>query len=350
MKPSHIPVFDGHNDALTRLWLSDHPDPVHVFIHERLAGHLDLKRCQEAGFIGGMFAIFLPPYSYVQQHHPNKLFDQNASDFTQQQIEQICLEQLDFAHQLAQRSTDIHICTTVQDIEDCLAEQKLGIVLHMEGAEALQHNPDLLDVFYEAGLRSIGPLWNRPSRFGHGLNAKFPHSPDTGEGLTLEGKAFIKRCSDKKMVIDVSHMNERAFWDTVDILQQPIVATHSNAHALCPQARNLTNLQLKAIRDSKGMVGVNFDVAFLRSDGQRNSNTSIDVILDHLDYLIDQMGEEHVGFGSDFDGALISTELEDVTGLHRLIERMQQRHYSNTLIQNLCMNNWMKVLYRIFGQ
>ncbi|MBJ9721664.1 dipeptidase [Acinetobacter calcoaceticus] len=350
MKPSHIPVFDGHNDALTRLWLSNHPDPVHVFIHERLAGHLDLKRCQEAGFIGGMFAIFLPPYSYVQQHHPNKLFDQNASDFTQQQIEQICLEQLDFAHQLAQRSTDIHICTTVQDIEDCLAEQKLGIVLHMEGAEALQHNPDLLDVFYEAGLRSIGPLWNRPSCFGHGLNAKFPHSPDTGEGLTLEGKAFIKRCSDKKMVIDVSHMNERAFWDTVDILQQPIVATHSNAHALCPQARNLTNLQLNAIRDSKGMVGVNFDVAFLRSDGQRNANTSIDVILDHLDYLIDQMGEEHVGFGSDFDGALIGTELEDVTGLHRLIERMQQRHYSNTLIQNLCMNNWMKVLYRIFGQ
>jgi len=350
MKPSHIPVFDGHNDALTRLWLSEHPDPVHAFIHERLAGHLDLKRCKEAGFIGGIFAIFLPPFNYVQQHHPNKLFDQNASDFTQQQIEQICLEQLDLAHQLAQRSTDIQICTSVQDIQRCIDTQKMGIVLHMEGAEALQHNLDLLDVFYERGLRSIGPLWNRPSRFGHGLNAKFPHSPDTGEGLTLEGKAFIKRCSDKKMVIDVSHMNERAFWDTVNILQQPIVATHSNAHALCPQARNLTNHQLKAIQDSNGMVGVNFDVAFLRPDGQRNANTSIDVILDHLDYLIDQMGEEHVGFGSDFDGALISTELADVTGLHQLIERMQQRGYSNTLIENICMNNWMKVFYRIFGQ
>ena len=98
------------------------------------------------------------------------------------------------------------------------------------------------------------------------------------------------------------------------------------------------------------MVGVNFDVAFLRPDGQRNADTSIDVILDHLDYLIDQMGEEHVGLGSDFDGALISTELADVTGLHQLIERMQQRGYSKTLIENICMNNWMKVLYRIFGQ
>ncbi|MFV5370723.1 dipeptidase [Acinetobacter pittii] len=350
MKPSHIPVFDGHNDALTRLWLSDYPDPVHAFIHERLAGHLDLKRCQQAGFIGGMFAIFLPPYSYVQQHHPNKLFDQNASDFTQQQIEQICLEQLDLAHQLAQYSKNIKICTSVQDIQDCRAEKKLAIVLHMEGAEALQQNPDLLDVFYERGLRSIGPLWNRPSRFGHGLNAKFPHSPDTGAGLTSDGKDFIKRCADKKMVIDVSHMNEKAFWNTVDILQQPIVATHSNSHALCPQARNLTEPQLKAIRESKGMVGVNFDVAFLRSDGQRNADTSIDVILEHLEYLMDHLGEEHVGFGSDFDGALIGTELEDVTGLHRLIERMQQRGYSKTLIENICLNNWVRVLYRIFGQ
>ncbi len=350
MKPRHIPVFDGHNDALTRLWLSDYPDPVHAFVHERLVGHLDLKRCQEAGFIGGMFAIFLPPYSYVQQHHPNKLFDPNASDFTQQQIEQICLEQLDLAHQLAQYSKNIKICTSAQNIQDCLAEQKLAIVLHMEGAEALQQNPDLLDVFYERGLRSIGPLWNRPSRFGHGLNAKFPHSPDTGAGLTSDGKDFIRRCANKKMVIDVSHMNEKAFWNTVDILQQPIVATHSNSHALCPQARNLTDPQLKAIRESKGMVGVNFDVAFLRSDGQRNADTSIDVILEHLEYLMDHLGEEHVGFGSDFDGALIGTELEDVTGLHRLIERMQQRGYSKTLIENICLNNWVRVLYRIFGQ
>lgn len=350
MKPCHLPVFDGHNDALTRLWLSDYPDPVHAFVHERLVGHLDLKRCQEAGFIGGMFAIFLPPYSYVQQHHSNKLFDQNASDFTQQQIEQICLEQLDLAHQLAQYSKNIKICTSVQDIQDCRAEKKLAIVLHMEGAEALQQNPDLLDVFYERGLRSIGPLWNRPSRFGHGLNAKFPHSPDTGPGLTSDGKDFIKRCANKKMVIDVSHMNEKAFWNTVDILQQPIVATHSNSHALCPQARNLTDPQLKAIRESKGMVGVNFDVAFLRSDGQRNADTSIDVILEHLEYLMDHLGEEHVGFGSDFDGALIGTELEDVTGLHRLIERMQQRGYSKPLIENICLNNWVRVLYRIFGQ
>lgn len=344
-----IPIFDGHNDVLTRLWLSDDHDPVEAFIHQGLPGHLDFKRCQKAGFAGGFFAIFLPPFDYVKQHHPNKLFDQSIDEFTQQQIEQICLQQLDLAQQLTRRSHNIQICTSVEDIEFCITEKKLSIVLHMEGAEALQQDPKLLDVLYDAGLRSIGPLWNRPSQFGNGLNAKFPHSPNTGPGLTVEGKALIARCADKKMLVDVSHMNERAFWDTAEILAQPIVATHSNAYGLCPQARNLTDTQLKAIRDSQGMVGVNFDVAFLRPDGQRNADTTINIILDHLEYMMRYLGEEHVGFGSDFDGALISNELKDIMGVSKLISAMRQRSYSDQLIEQICFKNWLKVLKRIWA-
>ncbi|MGE8645875.1 dipeptidase [Acinetobacter vivianii] len=345
---NNVAVFDGHNDLLTRLWLSDQADPVQAFIHEQLSGQLDLKRCQQAGFVGGMFAIFLPPFAYVKQHHPDKLVDKNAEDFTQQQIEQICLAQLELAQQMVQASEQIQLCTSVQQIQDCRTQGQLAVVLHMEGAESLQDNPDLLDVFYQAGLRSIGPLWNRVSQFGHGLNARFPHSPDTGAGLTIAGKALLRRCAEKKIVVDVSHMNERAFWDTVDILQQPIVATHSNAHALCPQARNLTDPQLKAIAESGGMVGVNFDVAFLRGDGQRNGDTPLKLILDHLEYMMDRLGEDHIGFGSDFDGALISTELQDVTGLAQLIAAMQQRHYSKELIEKICWGNWLNVLNRIW--
>lgn len=344
----NVAVFDGHNDLLTRLWLSNQANPVQAFIHEQLSGQLDLKRCQQSGFAGGMFAIFLPPFAYVKQHHPDKLFDHNADDFTQQQVEQICLAQLELAQQMVQASEKIRLCTSVQQIQDCRAQGQLAVVLHMEGAEALQDNPDLLDIFYQAGLRSVGPLWNRVSRFGHGLNARFPHSPDTGAGLTPQGKALVKRCADKKMLVDVSHMNERAFWDTAEILQQPIVATHSNAHALCPQARNLTDSQLKAIAESGGMVGVNFDVAFLRADGQRNADTPLTLILDHLEYMMDRLGEDHIGLGSDFDGALISSELQDVTGLPQLIAAMQQRHYSAELIEKICWNNWLKVMHRIW--
>ena len=150
------------------------------------------------------------------------------------------------------------------------------------------------------------------------------------------------------MLIDVSHMNERAFWDTLEIACQPIVATHSNSHTLCPQARNLTDQQLAAIKQSDGMVGVNFDVAFLRADGQRNTQTSLDVIVDHLAYLLDHLGEDHVGFGSDFDGCLLPDELSDISQISQLIEQMQQRHFSDTLIEKITSKNWFRVLGEIW--
>jgi len=335
-------IFDGHNDLLTRLWLSSADDPVHDFIYGTLPGHLDLKRCRQAGWMGGLFSIFLPPYAYVKNNHPDKLSNPSNSDFTPQEIVDICCAQLELAQQLEARSDgQIQICTSVAQIRACQQNQQLAIVLHLEGAEFLAIEPELLDVFYEAGLRSIGPLWNRKSLFGDGLNASFPHSPDTGSGLTTQGKDLILACRDKHMLIDVSHMNERAFWDTLEIADQPIVATHSNAHALCPQARNLTDRQLAAIKQNGGMVGVNFDVAFLRTDGQRNTHTSLDVIVDHLVYLIDHLGEDHVGFGSDFDGCLLPDELSDISQIAKLIQRMQQRHFSDALIKKITSKNVM---------
>lgn len=342
-------IFDGHNDLLTRLWLSSAADPVYDFIYGTLPGHLDLERCRQARWMGGLFSIFLPPYSYVKNNHPDKLSNPSNSDFTPQEIVDICCAQLALAQQLEARSKgQIQICTSLNQIQDCQKNQQLAIVLHLEGAEFLAIEPDLLDVFYDAGLRSIGPLWNRKSLFGDGLNASFPHSPDTGSGLTTQGKDLVIECSKKGMLIDVSHMNERAFWDTLEIIDQPIVATHSNAHALCAQARNLTDRQLAAIKQNGGMVGVNFDVAFLRADGQRNTQTSLDVIVDHLVYLIDHLGENHVGFGSDFDGCLLPDELFDISQISRLIERMQQRHFSDELIQKVTSENWFRVLGRIW--
>lgn len=342
-------IFDGHNDLLTRLWLSSAEDPVHDFIHGALPGHLDLQRCRKAGWMGGLFSIFLPPYAYLKNNYSDKLSNPSHSDFDPQQIIDICCAQLDLAQQLQSRSEgQIQICTSLEQIQNCQQNQQLALILHLEGAEFLAIKPELLDVFYNAGLRSIGPLWNRKSIFGDGLNASFPNSPDTGSGLTHQGKALILACSEKNMLIDVSHMNERAFWDTFEIINQPIVATHSNAHALCQQARNLTDQQLEAIKQSNGIVGVNFDVAFLRADGQRNTQTSLDVIVDHLDYLVEHLGEDHVGFGSDFDGCLLPEDLSDVSQIYRLVERMQQRHFPNELIEKITSKNWFTVLNKIW--
>lgn len=342
-------VFDGHNDVLARMWLSNAPDPVAAFLETGLPGHLDLKRCQASPFAGGLFALFVPPFDYVQKHHPDKLKHTQQTAFDATEISDIIETQLSYIEQLASRSSgQIQICGDVPAIRNALEQNQLAVVIHMEGADVLDANFERLNYFYARGLRSLGPLWNTPNQFGHGLQANFPHSPDTGAGLTELGQALIQYCSERRILIDVSHMNEKAFWDTAKLSQLPLIATHSNAHQLCPQARNLTDHQLNAIKTSRGCVGVNFDTAFLRSDGQRNKATSLDIILDHIEYLMQHLGEDHVALGSDFDGGFISDQLQDVRGLAALQQAFETRGYSKELQHKLCLDNWLNALDRVW--
>lgn len=341
--------FDGHNDLLARLWLSEHPDPVGMFLSGHLPGHLDFTRCQQAQFAGGLFAIFVPPFGYVKKNHPYKLRNSEQTHFDAQDIHHIVFSQLNYIEQIAARSHQrIQICLNIDDIQHCLKQNILAIVIHLEGAEVIDPEFHILDQLHAHGLRSIGPLWNLPNQFGHGLQASFPHSPDTGLGLTDQGKALVQLCSEKQILIDVSHMNEKAFWDTAKISRLPLIATHSNVHQLCPQARNLTDAQLDAIQASQGCVGVNFDTAFLRPDGQRNATTSLNLILEHIEYLMGKLGEDHVAFGSDFDGGFISDHLKDVTGLIHLQQAFEQRGYSEVLQKKLCHQNWLNALQRVW--
>ena len=128
------------------------------------------------------------------------------------------------------------------------------------------------------------------------------------------------------------------------------MATHSNAHALCPSTRNLTDRQLDAIRDSGGVVGVNFHVGFLRSDGERNPDTPLSVVADHVDYLAGRMGLDHVAFGSDFDGATMPAALGDAAGLPRLIDTLRERGYDDATLRRLASENWLRVLERTWDE
>jgi membrane dipeptidase len=222
-------------------------------------------------------------------------------------------------------------------------------VLHIEGCEALDPDLRMLDVLYAAGLRSLGPVWSRSNIFGHGVPFRFPSSPDTGDGLTDLGKALIRRCNEMRVLVDLSHLNEKGFWDIAKISDAPLVASHSNAHAICASARNLTDKQLAAIRESGGLVGVNYAVSFLRPDGKRVSETPLDTIVDHMAYLVDKLGEDGVGLGSDFDGALIPKALGTVAGLPELIAAMRTRQFGEPLIEKICFENWMRVLARTWG-
>jgi membrane dipeptidase len=242
------------------------------------------------------------------------------------------------------------VCRTANDIEQSLDSDALAPVVHIEGAEAIDTNFELLDVLYEAGLRSLGPVWSRPNAFGHGVPFRCPSSPDTGPGLTDLGKELIRACNRLKILIDLSHLNERGFWDVAAISDAPLVATHSNAHALSPHSRNLTDKQLAAIRDTGGIVGVNFATSFLRADGRQDADTPIDLIIEHLEHLLKHIGEDGVGFGSDFDGATVPAGLGNAAGLPNLVEIMRARGYDKTLIEKICFRNWLRVLRQTWGE
>ena len=240
----------------------------------------------------------------------------------------------------------LRVCRTVGDIESCLADDVLAAVLHIEGAEAIDANFELLDVLYAAGLRSLGPVWSRPNAFGHGVPFRCPSPPDTGPGLTELGKALIGACNRLRILIDLSHLNERGFWDVAAISNAPLVATHSNAHAISPHSRNLTDRQLAAIGQSGGFVGVNFASSFLRPDGRQDKDTPLDLMIQHIEHMLEHAGEDGVGLGSDFDGATIPAELGDAAGLQNLVQAMRKRGFKTPLIEKLCFRNWLRVLGR----
>ncbi|WP_233268444.1 dipeptidase [Pantoea sp. BAV 3049] len=339
------PVFDGHNDLLLRLWLQPSADTaVADFLHGSARGHLDLPRMRQGGFAGGLFAVFVPPAQYVKQNNA-------AYDEAQHSPLAITEAQIALLQRIADQSEGMaRLCRTVAEIEQCLLQGVLAMVLHIEGAEALDEECSQLDSWVAAGLRSIGPLWNLQNVFGTGVTGDFPGSPDRGEGLTPAGLNLLRLCNQKRLLIDLSHMNEKAFWQTAQHSSAPLIATHSNVHALCPQPRNLTARQLAAIAESDGFVGVNFGNAFLRADGKRDSDTPLGEIVRHLDGLMDKLGEDRIGLGSDFDGISVPAGLGDVAGLPRLIDAMIAAGYSDRLIEKICWRNWLRVLKKTWGE
>lgn len=351
MTEKHLPlVFDGHNDLLFRLFESDDLNPTDGFLNGR-AGHIDLPKAKTGGFGGGFFAIYVPsPDELIDTltQMKNPPYDLPLPPaMTQEAALPIAMEQASHLIALEKTST-LKICTSTAEIRHCLSEGIIAAVMHMEGAEAIDEDLYALDVFYQAGLRSLGPVWSRPTIFGHGVPFRYPSTGDIGEGLTDAGKRLVKKCDELGIMLDVSHLNEKGFWDVAQISTNPIVATHSNVYALCPHARNLTDDQLKAIKESGGMVGLNFAVAFTRPDGAMDENTELSAFLPHLDYLIEHLGEDHVGLGSDFDGAHIPHEIKDISDLGNLRQVMRDHGYNDNLMNKLCNENWIRVLDKVW--
>ena len=354
--PRVVPIFDGHNDVLLRLYRRDGTDVPRAFLEGEVDGHLDLPKALQGGFAGGLFAVFVPSSetpknqgrdaqskSTDEESRPGPAVELLTAQRTALGMVSLLLR---IVRELRGR---VRVCRSVSEIQQALDQDALAAVLHMEGAEAIDPNFEFLDVLHAAGLRSLGPVWSRPNAFGHGVPFRCPSSPDTGPGLTDLGKELIRVCNHMRILIDLSHLNEKGFFDVAAISNAPLVATHSNAHALSPHSRNLTDVQLVSIRETDGFVGVNYSTSFLRPDGRRDADTPVELVIDHIEHILRQAGENGVGLGSDFDGAKISSGIGNAAGLQNLVQGMRARGYSDQLIEKLCYRNWLRVLDQTWG-
>ena len=213
---------------------------------------------------------------------------------------------------------------------DHLKEGEIGALLTLEGVDAIGNDLQKLSILYELGVRSIGLTWNNANLAADGAGEK------RGAGLTSFGREIVQFNNQNKILTDVSHLCERAFWDVMDEATYPI-ASHSNAKALCNHVRNLSDEQAKAMFDKNGLIHVVYNPPFVKEKG----DVTISDLLEHIDHFCSLGGLKQIGLGSDFDG--ISAKiigLEDASMHPNLINELLKR-YSEEVVKGFAYQNFL---------
>jgi membrane dipeptidase len=343
---SDFPIIDGHNDTLMNLLLPERSQGRSFFERSEI-GHVDLARMRDGGMAGGFFAMFVPtPDEEEVINFAGGGYEvQLASEISQPYALERTRLMFDLLEAIAlERPTDFRITTNTSGIRQCLESGTAFAIPHIEGAEVIHPDLSNLEDLYHRGLRSLGPVWSRANAFGHGVPYAFPAPPDFGPGLTDPGKELLRACNELGILVDLSHLNLAGFKDVAGFSDAPLVATHSCVHRICQSTRNLTDWQIDAIGESNGVIGVAYDVSMLREDGDLNRETSVSVIVDHIDYIAERIGIEHVALGSDFDGAVMPNQLADAAALPGLVAGLQHRGYDDEALNLVTHQNWLRVL------
>lgn len=282
-------------------------------------GHIDLPRLQDGGVDVQVFALFVHP------RFAGRGFARVSA-------------LLDAFDRLDVRAARLVRATTVESIERAGRAGRVAAVLAVENATALDGDPRNVDRLYARGVRMMGLTWNASNDLADGAEE------EVHGGLTPLGRAVLARMQARGIVVDVSHLSERSFWDVLAATRGPLVATHSNAAALTPNRRNLTDEQLRAIAARGGVVGVNFFPAF-------TGGASLGHVLSHIDYLVKVMGVDHVALGSDFDGFTQTVAgLEDVSRLPNLTAALLDRGYRPDDVRKILGGNALRVFRQVWGR
>lgn len=349
------PIFDGHNDTLLRVFR----EADFHFLQENPTGHLDLPRARRGGMAGGIFAIFSPTPEgspekaemwemtfpatggYIQKLH-SAIDPEYARLVTTAVVESL-------GALLEESNGALRLVRTAAEIERCMADGVLAVVLHFEGAEAIRADLSNLEEFYRQGLRSLGLVWSRPNAFAEGVPFCYPSSPDTGPGLTPAGVELVRACNRLRIMIDLAHINEKGFWDVARLSKAPLVVSHTDVHAITPSTRNVTDAQIDAVAASGGVIGLNFEPIQITPEANSDLSVPLSQLVRHVDYIANRVGIDTVAFGSDFDGTNMPAELGSAAGLQNLAGALRAAGYDEESVEKVCWRNWLRVLRATWG-
>ena len=288
-------------------------------------GHIDLPRMIDGRVSSQIFAIYVEP-EYLPGAGARQAL--RLVDVFYREIEENC--------------DSIMLAKQAGDAGRARDEGKIAAFLSIEGGEALDGSIELLRIFYRLGVRLMTLTWSRRNELGDGA-----YEEATRGGLTRFGVDVVREMDRLGMVVDVSHLSEATFWHVMEASTKPLIASHSNARALCGHSRNLSDEQAKAIADRGGVIGVTFVGPFLGEGRQ-----SVQGVVDHIDHFAGVIGADHVAVGSDFDGvsdSALPEGLPDVSHMPALIDELARRGYSDAAVQGIMGENLLRVVESVIG-
>jgi membrane dipeptidase len=311
-------ITDAHCDTIIRVC----DEKTSLFSNKH---HLDIKRMLEYDDCLQFFAMFADSVEFKNRN-------------TRERILKLIKT---FHEQLERHKDNIMLCCNHNDVFTAFNSKKAAAVLSIEGGECLGNDVSLLDDYYKKGIRSICLTWNYKNNIACGVEDK-----KDDDGLTEFGKEVVKKMNDMGMIVDVSHMAQRSFENVIEISGSPVIASHSNAKAICGHERNLTDSQILDIKKSGGVIGINFYPVFLNNSGK----AGIWDIIKHIEHIASLAGCINIGLGSDFDGIeYLPSSIRGVQDTGTILEELARLNYKDECIQNIAGLNFLRVIKEVLG-
>ncbi|MDE5546118.1 MAG: dipeptidase [Anaeroplasmataceae bacterium] len=261
---------------------------------------------------------------------------------------QYCIEMIDrYYEEIEKYKEYIAPVLKFSDVAKNQKEGKICSLLTIEEGGVTESNLANLRTFHRLGVRMICLNWNFENGVGH-PNFKLTEHPDfkkpnTEEGLTEFGIKMVKEMNRLGMIVDVSHLSDKGFYDCLKYSSKPIIASHSNARGVCNHVRNLTDDMILKLKENGGIMGMNFCAAFLNENEEVGKDT-ISCVIEHMKYIKKLAGVEVIALGSDFDGINPDIKMKNASFMPKLFEEMRNQGFTEEEIEKIAYKNFLRVL------